>query len=65
MKNGIILVFTIRHGLHHPPERINSFGCKITDLEKKLSSGGAYKPRRIINPPKKDILNEFNGFLRD
>ncbi|MFA0834615.1 MAG: hypothetical protein ACC609_11475 [Methanobacterium formicicum] len=65
MKNGIILVFTIRQGLHPPSERINSFGYKITDLKKKLSSGGAYKPRRIISPPKKDILNEFNGFLGD
>ena len=30
---------------------------KTLDLKKKLSSGGAYKPRRIISPPKKDILN--------
>jgi hypothetical protein len=53
MKNGIILVFTIRHGLHHPPERINSFGYKNTDLEKKLSVAVGCKPSLIINFQKK------------
>ena len=62
MKNGIILVFTICNGLHHPPKRINIFGYKNTDLEKKLSMGVAYKPRRTINPQKKDILNDLMVF---